>query len=58
MTAARPNILASRAEDGTVTVWDLSNTKSPMIVFRNIPNVYENANVEFRYVGGSIILRV
>jgi hypothetical protein len=55
MTAVRPNILATRDEDGTVALWDLANTKAPMSVFRNIPNVYENANVEFRYIGDGIL---
>jgi hypothetical protein len=50
MTAVRPGILASRSEDGAVAVWDLAaSTKSPMIVLRDVPNIYENANVEFRY---------
>ena len=43
------NILASRGDDGSIMLWDIMR-RTALKVFRDVPNIYPTANVEFRLV--------
>lgn len=42
--------LISRGDDGSIKVWDLKRTQSPIKVFSGYPNIYQTANMAIRSV--------
>lgn len=55
MSPTESHVLASRAADGVVLLWDLRKPKQPYRKFVDIPNIYPTANLAFSPDGSLIV---